>query len=74
MNKRNLRTLGRFLLERAQEPGSIRQVAVVIATLAGRQIAPDMADAIGWVGFAAAVLVGILTRENPPPPMDENDA
>jgi hypothetical protein len=58
----------RFLLDRAREPGSIRQVTIAFCALIGVQMAPDRVEAIGWIGLGLAVLVGILTTENPAPP------
>lgn len=57
-----------FLLARAAEPGSIRQGVVMLGALVGMRIAPERADAIGWIGMGLAVTVGILTREDRPPP------
>lgn len=61
-----------FILARAREPGTIRQVLVALSTLFGVRIAPEMAETIAWLGLAAAVAIGVLTDEHrgdgPPPP------
>ncbi len=72
------RALGIFLLARMSEPGTIRQGVVACAALIGVRIAPERADAIGWIGLALAIAIGILTREDrsdpPPPPPPEGQA
>ena len=62
------RMLWMFVLTRASQPGSIRQMVLMSGTLVGIRIAPEQAEAIGWIGLAAAVAIGILTDEDKPPP------
>ncbi len=61
------RMLWMFVLARASQPGSIRQMVLMGGTLFGVRVAPDQAEAIGWIGLGLAVAIGILTDENPPP-------
>lgn len=69
------RWLLKFLLARAAEPGSVRQMVVMGCALVGLRIAPERAEAIGWAAMAVAVVIGILTREeHPPPPPPEGQA
>lgn len=52
-----------YLLQRAQEPSSWRG-AVLLATAAGVNVAPDMLNAIVTAGLGLAGLIGVITKDN----------
>lgn len=52
-----------YLLQRAQEPSSWRG-AVLLATAAGVNVAPDMLNAIVTAGLGIAGLIGVITKDN----------
>jgi hypothetical protein len=54
-----------FILARAGEPGTIRMAILAVGATVGVRIAPERAEAIGWVGMGLAIAIGILTRETP---------
>ena len=51
-----------YLLQRAQEPSSWRG-AVLLATAAGVNVAPDLMNAIVGAGLGFAGLLGVLTAD-----------
>lgn len=50
-----------YLLQRAKEPSSWRG-AVLLATAAGVNIAPELANAVIGTGISIAGLIGVLTK------------
>lgn len=51
-----------YLLERAQEPSTWRG-AVLLATAAGVNLAPELLNAIVTAGLGLAGLLGVLTKD-----------
>lgn len=51
----------KYILERAKEPSSWRGLAL-LATAAGLNIAPELANAVITAGVAVAGLLGVVTK------------
>ena len=50
-----------YLLDRAKEPSSWRGL-VLLATAAGVNVAPELANAIIGTGISVSGLIGVLTK------------
>jgi hypothetical protein len=53
-----------YIISRAKEPSTWRW-ALVLASMAGANIAPDMQEAIVMVGVGAAGLIGMAFPDSP---------